>query len=46
MKELDIKETKSLYAGGLSAGAYALIAAGISFFVGIVDGITRPFKCR
>ena len=46
MRELSIQDTKAMYAGGLSAGAYALIAAGVSFIVGIVDGITRPFKCR
>ena len=46
MKELNLKEAKSLYGGGLSAAAYAAIAAGISFLVGILDGITRPFKCR
>lgn len=46
MKELSIGESKRMYAGGLSAGACALIAAGVSFIVGIIDGITRPFKCR
>ncbi len=46
MKELSVKEEKNCYAGGLSAGAYALISAGISFFIGILDGISRPFKCR
>ncbi len=46
MKELSIEDSKTMYAGGLSAGAYALIAAGVSFLVGIIDGITRPFKCR
>ena len=46
MKELKEKDTMNIYAGGLSAGACALIAAGISFLVGIFDGITRPFKCR
>lgn len=46
MKELSVKESKETYAGSLSAGAYGLIAAGISFFIGILDGITRPFKCR
>lgn len=46
MKELKIDDSKTLYAGGISAGAYGLIAAGISFFVGLLDGITRPFRCR
>lgn len=46
MKELTRKESNSLYAGSLSAAAYAAISAGISFFIGILDGITRPFRCR
>lgn len=46
MKELSLKEEKMLYAGGLSAGVYAAIVAGVSFIVGIFDGITRPFRCR
>ena len=46
MKELTKKESKNLSAGGLSAGIYAAICAGASFIIGILDGITRPFKCR
>ena len=46
MKELKESELKAIYAGSLSAGAMGLIAAGVSFFVGILDGITRPFRCR
>ena len=46
MKELKEKEAKEMYAGGLSAGLCAAIAAGVSFIVGIFDGITRPFRCH
>lgn len=46
MKQLDYNEMKLIKAGALSAGAWALIAAGISFIAGILDGYTRPFKCR
>lgn len=46
MRELSLKEEKNMYAGGLSAGAFAAIAAGISFFVGIFDGLTRVLKCH
>lgn len=46
MKELSEKEKNEIYAGNLSAGAYALIGVVVSFAIGIVDGITRPFKCR
>ncbi len=46
MKELSIKESKESYAGGLSAGVCAIVAAGVSFLAGILDGLTRPFRCR
>lgn len=46
MRELTSFESNKTYAGSLSAAAYAAISAGISFFIGILDGITRPFKCR
>ena len=42
MKELSIKEEKSLYAGSISAGLCALVAAGVSFLAGLLDGLTRP----
>lgn len=47
MKELGSKESRSIYAGGgITASICAAIAAGVSFFVGLLDGITRPFRCR
>ena len=46
MRELSLNEEKNIHAGGLSAAAFAAIAAGISFFVGIFDGITRTIKCH
>ena len=46
MKELNLKKCKSLYAGGISAGLFALLASGVSFVIGVLDGITRPFRCR
>ena len=46
MKKLSINEMMNTTAGGLSAGVIAAIAAGIAFFAGILDGYTRPFKCR
>lgn len=46
MKELSLKESKECYAGGISAGVCAVIAAGVSFLAGILDGLTRPFRCR
>lgn len=46
MKELEIDKSKKIYAGGLSAIGYAAIISGISFIVGIFDGITRTLRCH
>lgn len=46
MKELNVKEMKNINASGLSAGAVAAIGAGIAFIIGVLDGYTRPFRCR
>ena len=46
MQKLSITRQKEIYAGGLGTGVYAAISAGISFIIGIFDGITRPFRCR
>ncbi len=46
MKELSIKQAKELQAGGLSAAAWAAIVGGVSFVIGIFDGITRILRCN
>lgn len=46
MKKLKTNELKEVKAGALSGWAIAGIIAGITFVVGIFDGIARPFKCR
>lgn len=47
MKQLTKKEMKQIRAGALSAAAiWAIVAAGLSFLGGILDGYTRPFRCR
>ena len=46
MKRLSINELKSIKAGGSAGWIVAGIAAGITFIIGIIDGYTRPFKCR
>jgi hypothetical protein len=40
------KEAKMIKGGAVSGWVIAGIVAGITFFVGVLDGITRPFKCR
>ena len=47
MKKLEAEEMKKIYAGSLSAAAiWAIVAAGLSFLGGLLDGYTRPYKCR
>ena len=47
MRKLKEEEMKQIQAGAVSAVAiWAIIAAGLSFFGGVLDGYTRPFKCR
>ncbi len=46
MKKLNVNEMKQIKAGGITAVGWAIIAAGISFLAGLLDGYTRPYKCR
>lgn len=47
MKKLNQKQMKQIKAGSISAAAiWAIVAAGLSFIGGVLDGYTRPFKCR
>ena len=46
MKELSVNQAKKLRAGGLSAAAWAAIVSGISFVIGVFDGITRTLRCN
>ena len=46
MKKLNVNEMKQIKAGGITAVGWAIIAAGLSFLAGLLDGYTRPYKCR
>lgn len=46
MKKLTSNEMKQIKAGGISATGWAVIASILSFFSGLLDGYTRPFRCR
>lgn len=47
MRILEEKEMQNIKAGAISAAAiWAIVAAGLSFLGGVLDGYTRPFKCR
>ena len=46
MNELNNKELKNIDGGGINIGAIVGIAAGITFLIGVIDGIVRPLKCN
>ena len=46
MMKLDDEEMKKISGGSISASAWALIAGIVSFLGGLLDGYTRPFRCR
>ncbi|MBE6139652.1 MAG: class IIb bacteriocin, lactobin A/cerein 7B family [Firmicutes bacterium] len=46
MKNLNDKELMDVNGGGVSIGAIVGIAAGITFIVGLIDGLFRPLKCN
>jgi len=44
MKEVKETELKQIKGGGVGVGF--LIAAGIVFIIGVIDGYVRPLKCN
>ena len=46
MKNLNDKELRKIDGGGINIGAIVGIAAGITFIIGLIDGIIRPLKCN
>ncbi len=46
MKELTKEELYKINGGGLSIGMGIGLIAGISFLIGVVDGIIRPLRCN
>lgn len=46
MKNLNDNELMKINGGGINLGIVALVAGGITFIIGIFDGIVRPLKCR
>ena len=48
MKNLTNEELKCVDGGGVSLGLGigALIVAGVTFIVGVIDGMVRPLKCN
>ena len=46
MKNLNNVELKEISGGGVNFGIAVGIAAGITFLIGLIDGIVRPLKCN
>lgn len=46
MKELTNEELKTTVGGGFNFGLAALIGAGITFLIGVIDGYIRPLACN
>ena len=47
MQELEIDELKMVNGGfDIGIGSIALVAIGVPFVVGFIDGFTRPLACR
>ena len=46
MNEMTNKELKNVDGGGINIGAIVGIIAGVTFIIGVIDGIVRPLKCN
>lgn len=46
MEKINNNELKQINGGAFHLGIVSLIAGGITFIVGIVDGYVRPLACR
>lgn len=46
MQKLNDKELLNINGGAFGAGSFFLLAAGITFVIGIIDGIVNPKGCE
>ena len=46
MKKLSDDELKSISGGGVNIGLWTTVIAGVTFLIGLIDGMVRPFKCN
>lgn len=46
MHNLTNNELKQIKGGGVSLGVGLLIAAGVIFLIGVIDGYVRPLSCN
>ena len=45
LKELQKEDLKQI-TGGIGFGTVLLIAGGVIFLIGVIDGYTRPLRCN
>ena len=46
MEKIKKQELKNIYGGGFNLGIAAIIVAGITFIIGLLDGYVRPLACN
>lgn len=46
MENLTDKQMMSIQGGGVNLGVIVGIAAGVTFLIGVIDGLIRPLKCN
>ena len=46
MKNLTNNEMKKIDGGGANIALWLGIGAGVSFIIGLIDGLIRPLKCN
>ena len=37
---------RNIHGGAINIGILALVASGVVFLIGVLDGYVRPLKCR
>lgn len=46
MKDLTNEELKKINGGAIRLGFVVGLAAGVTFLIGVIDGLIRPLKCN
>lgn len=46
MKKINEEKLKEINGGGISFGATLFFGGLITFFIGLIDGYTRPLACK
>lgn len=46
MTEIKNNDLKNINGGGVNVGLIVGLSAGITFLIGVIDGLIRPKKCN